>query len=133
MLASMQAECSVNFLLFAITQIRVSLKTDIRKAPISVLLVQPYSSSGTMLPMLTWATSSSNHKALGRSSGPANNVQTATCTDGQQLSIAGAQAVDVPNAAARKNASTVLWLPKLLRLQLSGTTQQTKVPHLTAW
>ena len=113
MLAFMQAECSVTFLLFVITHARVSLKTEIRKAPISVLLVQLYS-SGIVLPMLTWATSASNQKVLGRSSGSATNVHPATCTDGQHLSIAGAQAVVVPGKAV------VVRRQDSMQAQLSG-------------
>ena len=60
----MQAEPENSFLKYAVTQFRVSMYMDSRTAQISVALMQLYSSSGIMLPMLTWAKLTSNHKAI---------------------------------------------------------------------
>ena len=73
----------------------------------------------------------SNLTAIGRSGGHVISAQMATCTAGKQLSIIGLQAQHVLSAAATRCASTILWLPRLLWLQLNGTTKQMLV-HLTA-
>ena len=64
-----QAELENSFWKYAVTQLRASMHVHSRKAQISAALIQLYSSSGIMLLMLTWATLTSNHRAIGRSGG----------------------------------------------------------------
>ena len=71
---------------------------DSRKIRISTALIQVYSGSGIMLPMLTWAKLTSNHTAIGRFGGYVISVQMVTCTAGKQVPIPGAGAVGVLSA-----------------------------------
>ncbi len=59
-----------------------------------------------MLEMRDWATLLLNHTAIGRSGGPATNVQMATHTTGQQESMIGAAARVVLSAVATECANT---------------------------
>ena len=115
MYMAMQAEPDNSVLKCVVSQVRASMHMDSRKAQISAALIQPYSGNGIMLPMLTWATLTSNYTAIGRSGGLVISVQMVTCTGGKQLSSAGPEAVAVLSAAVTKCASTTPWLPRLLR------------------
>ena len=100
---------------YAVNQFRASMYMDSKMAQTSVALLQLYSGSGIMLLMLTWATRTSNHKAVGRSGGYVISVQMVTCTAGKQLCNTGAMARVVLSAEAAKCASTTPWLPRLVR------------------
>lgn len=91
------------------------------KGQISVALIQPYRSSGTMLPISSWVILPSNHIATERSTGGVISVQTVTCTAGQHVFIRGPEAMGVLSAAGAKCASTTRSPPRPPWLQLSGT------------
>ena len=111
-----QVEQVNSFLKSAVSRVSASIHMDSRKAQISAALIPPYSSNGIMLPMLTWATTTSNHTAIGRSGEFVISVQMGTCIAGKQLSQTGAMAQAVRSAQVAKCASTTPWLPRLLRL-----------------
>ena len=105
---AMQARHRSNILKCAVTSIRISKPVHSRGAQISAAFVQLYSSSGIMLPMLTWAPLTSHQGLAGRSHGYVISVQMATCTAGRRLSTAGPEALVVLSAAAAKCASTTV-------------------------
>lgn len=85
-----------------------SISIHSRNSQTSISWIQLCKSSGIMIATLTWATSSSGRFVASTSGGLATNVQMATCTAGQQLSVTGAMAMVVLSAAAAKFARTTL-------------------------
>ena len=110
----MQAEQENSFSKYNVTQFRASMYLNSRKAQISAALIHIYSSSGIILPMLTCATLTSNHKAIGRSGGCVTSVQMGTNTVGKHVCTIGPMALVALSAQAGKCASTTPWLPRLL-------------------
>ena len=115
-------------MLCAVARLSVNMHMHSRRVQISASLIQRYSSSGIMLPMLSWATLSSNHKATNRSGGHVISVQMDIDTAGQHLSSIEPTATGVLSAVATKCASTTPWLPRLPWLQLNGIMTQMLAP-----
>ena len=125
----MQAQSKTSMLRCAVTPTRASMQVFSRKGQQSAVLIQLFSSNGTMLPMLTWGPLTSDLTATRRSGGHVISAPMVTCTPGKQLSITGPQAQVVLSALAAKCASTTAWPPRLPRWQPSGTMKQ-MIAHL---